>query len=392
MMFRPFQFSPVPRIIFKCGGIDELPSMVSLFGKNLILVTGKNSFDRSEQSGPLIQRFGDHRINYHRIIVSGEPSPEFIDATVKKYNHQKTDLVVGIGGGSTLDTAKAISAMLHKDGSVIDYLEGVGSKKFPGTKVPFIAVPTTSGTGSEATKNAVISKVGNKGFKKSLRHDNLVPDIALLDPVLTLSCPPDVTAASGMDCFTQLTEAYLSEKSCEYTDILAVTGLRAIKSSLLRAYSDGSDIDARSGMSFAALTSGICLSNAGLGVVHGLAGEMGAFFNIPHGIACGTIMAISNEENVSYLRRTDRSNAALKKYAFLGELFIERKGKPVDYYIDGFISFIHELTEKLRLPVLKEFGIDDRDAELIASKADLKNNPARLPVESLKEIIRKRIK
>ena len=197
----------------------------------------------------------------------------------------------------------------------------VGTKDHPGTKIPFIAVPTTSGTGSEATKNAVISRVGKDGFKKSLRHDNFVPDIALVDPELTLSCPQNITAASGMDCFTQLTEAYLSTKSNEYTDALAFEGLKAIKSSLLRTYRDGNDIEARSGMSFAALTSGICLANAGLGVIHGFASSIGGLYNIPHGIVCGTLMAVSNELTVRRLREIPGSTDCPEKVCIAGKTF-----------------------------------------------------------------------
>ena len=228
-------------------------------------------------------------------------SPGLIDSVVRESSDKKYDLVVAIGGGSVIDAGKAISAMMYKTDSLTDFLEVVGHKEHPGTKLPFIAVPTTSGTGSEATKNSVISEVGKEGFKRSLRHDNIVPDIALVDPELTLSCSPEITAASGMDCFTQLTEAYISDKSNQYTDALAIEGLRSVKASLVKSYIDGGDIEARTGMSFAALTSGICLANAGLGVVHGFASSVGGMYNIPHGLVCGTLMAVSNKINVREL-------------------------------------------------------------------------------------------
>ena len=171
-----------------------------------------------------------------------------------------------------------------------------------------------------------------------------MPELALVDPELTLDCPPEITAASGMDCFTQLTEAYLSDKSNEYTDALAIEGLKAIKLSLRRCCADGHDIEARAGMSFAALTSGICLANAGLGVVHGFASSIGGMYNIPHGLVCGTLMAKSNEVNVRVLRKTPGNLVSLKKYSMLGQLFLDVEGKNDQYYIDGFIEFLHKLT------------------------------------------------
>jgi len=330
-------------------------------------------------------------IVYHMVYIPGEPSPAIIDNVVNSYFRQKIDLVVGIGGGSVLDAGKAISAMMYKSDPVIEFLEGIGHKEHNGTKLPFIAVPTTSGTGSEATKNAVISQVGKDGFKRSLRHDNFVPDIALIDPVLTLGCSQDLTAASGMDCFTQLTEAYLSTKSNEFTDALAMEGLKKVKNSLLRCYINGDDLEARTGMSFAALTSGICLANAGLGAVHGFASSIGGLFNIPHGLVCGTLMAISNEVNVRELRKSNSNPSALKKYIILGKLFLDESGKTDEFYIDGFINYLHKLTTDLQLPGLRKYGVSEKDAALICSKTEIKNNPVKLTTEVLIEILQKRL-
>lgn len=289
-----------------------------------------------------------------------------------------------------MDTGKAISAMIPVKGHIVDYLEGVGTKEHPGNKIPFIAVPTTSGTGSEATKNAVISRIGKDGFKKSLRHDNFVPDIALVDPELTLSCPAGLTAASGMDCFTQLTEAYLSVKSNEYTDALALEGLKAVKSSLLRSFTGGSDIEARTGMSFAALTSGICLANAGLGAVHGFASSVGGMFNVPHGIICGTLMAAANEVTVRKLRNTAGYKNALRKYAKLGEIYVDDKLTDDDNYIDGFISYLNEITKRLNLPGLKSSGVEEAALGKICASTEVKNNPVKLDENDLMEILSKR--
>lgn len=390
-MVKPFQFSRLPKIFFKNGAIAELPSMVQRFGSKIVLVTGKDSFLHYGYSEKLLSGFQLSGIEYQIISINAEPSPDIIDNSVRRFKDEKVGLVVGIGGGSVLDAGKAISAMMYRTESVTDFLEGVGRKEHPGTRLPYIAIPTTSGTGSEATKNAVISQIGPNGFKKSLRHDNFVPDIALIDPELTLQCPKDITAASGMDCFTQLTEAFLSGNSNEYTDALALTGLKEIKNSLIRCYNAGDDIVARSGMSFAALTSGICLANAGLGVVHGFASSIGGMYNIPHGLICGSLMASANEINVRELRRTAVNPAALKKYVILSELFLDDRGKTDDYMVDGFIQFLYELTDKLHLPGFKKYGIEENDLELICRNTEIKNNPVKLDAEDLVQILLKRL-
>jgi alcohol dehydrogenase class IV len=194
-----------------------------------------------------------------------------------------------------------------------------------------------------------------------------------------------------MDCFTQLLEAYLSVKANEYTDALAIEGLKVIKTSLLRSYINGEDIEARTGMSFAALTSGICLANAGLGAVHGFASSIGAMYNIPHGLICGTLMAGANEINVRELRKRSENPGALKKYAYLGELFSDERVNSESYYIDSFIQYLHNLTSLLKLPGLKKFGMDELTLELICRNTEIKNNPVKLAEEDLVEILHQRL-
>jgi alcohol dehydrogenase class IV len=289
-----------------------------------------------------------------------------------------------------MDAGKAVSAMLTVKGSVTGYLEGIGSYDHPGTKIPFIAIPTTSGTGSEATKNAVISEIGPNGFKRSLRHDNFIPDIALIDPDLTLSCPPPLTAASGMDCLTQLFEAFLSDKASEYTDALALKGIIAASKSLERAFKDGSDAGARSSMSFASLTSGICLANAGLGIVHGFASSIGGRFNIPHGLICGTLMAVSNEITVRKLVHGEGDSSFLHKYAKLGEMILGENGRSDGYYINWLIDHLHHLTYELKLPGLKEAGMDEAAIDEICSVTENKNNPVKLSKDEMVEVLTRR--
>lgn len=390
-MINAFQISKIPRIVFRNGGLSLLPSLAESYGNNVALVTGSKSFAESPDAIKLFNEFSSRNIRYYQVRIPREPSPEMVDKAVAELKDKKIDLVISIGGGSAIDAGKSVSAMIHVEGSLFDYLEEVGSKEHPGTKIPFIAVPTTSGTGSEATKNAVISRTGKNGFKKSLRHDNFVPDIALIDPELTKDCPAHITAASGMDCFTQLTEAYVSTKANPFTDALAIKGITYVKDYLLRAYTDGYDIEARAGMSFAATASGICLANAGLGVVHGFASSIGGFYELPHGYVCGTLMAVSNEVTVKKLRDTKSNPGALKRYADLGKIFLGNDSHNDDYYITGFINSLYEMTEKLNLPGLKSAGVKENRLTEICASTGCKNNPVDLSQDELLSILEMRL-
>jgi alcohol dehydrogenase class IV len=390
-MVDTFLFGRIPLINFGNGKLKTLPRLIKIYGGKIILVTGRHSFMASKEARDLLNAFEDATISFQRVVIGGEPSPEVIDETVRSLNSHRFDAVVGIGGGSVLDAGKAISAMMFRQESVMEFLEGVGKSEHPGSRLPYIAIPTTSGTGSEVTKNAVLSSVGEHGFKKSLRHNNFVPDIALVDPSLTLNCPKDITASSGTDCLSQLLEAYLSTMASGYTDALALEGIKAVKESLIRSVHNGDDLQARTGMAYAALTSGICLANAGLGSVHGFASSIGGMFNIPHGVVCGTLLAIANEINVIELRKSIDGSSALKKYAFLGKIFSNTENKPDDYYIDSFIGHLKELTEELNLPRLKQYNITSENIGSICRVTDIKNNPVRLTQDNLAEILADRL-
>ena len=263
------------QILFGPGRLSDLPQLISSYGKKVLLVTGRSSFPDSEKWPYLSNRLNQDKIVFEIVRITGEPSPAVIDDTAREYRSFDPDVVVSIGGGSVLDAGKAISAMIPVEGTIRNYLEGVGDGSIhSGEKIPFIAIPTTAGTGSEATKNAVISEVGANGFKKSLRHNNFIPDVALVDAELTLSSPEHTTAWSGMDAFTQLLESYLSTTSNPMTDAIAWSGLEHISQYLERVVEDGSDLVARTGMAYAAMCSGITLANAGLGVIHGFASSI----------------------------------------------------------------------------------------------------------------------
>jgi alcohol dehydrogenase class IV len=290
-----------------------------------------------------------------------------------------------------LDAGKAIAAMLKTSGAVKDYLEGVGTQNPPGSTLPFIALPTTSGTGSEATKNAVLSEVGAQGFKKSLRHNNFVPDIALVDPELTLNCPPSITASSGMDAFTQLLESYVSTKANAMTDALAMSGLERIRKSLRKAYEDSENIAARADVAYASLLSGITLANAGLGVVHGFASSIGGFFQIPHGVVCGSLMGPANHVTLEKLRKEGNKTEVLAKYATVGKLFSKAAGKSEAYYADALITLIEEWTAIMKIPKLSAYGIGQEDVTKIVGATGNKNNPVALDQAELAAVLEARM-
>ena len=349
-MKQVFTLAPTPLLHFGDGKISLLPDTVKSFGTRFLLVTGASSFVSSIHFERLKDQFVSRKLSFQHVYVNGEPTPGLVDVSVREFEAFEPEVVVAIGGGSALDAGKAISAMMPLNESVKNYLEGIGSKTHPGIKLPFIAVPTTAGTGSEAARNAVLSETGPNGYKKSLRHNKLVPDVAIVDPALTLSCSPSTTAASGMDAFTQLLESYLSPGGNAVTDVLAFEGLSHIRSSLLPAFRDGSNLNARIGMSLSAYLSGLALTNAGLGLIHGFASSIGGFFPIPHGIICSALMYPVNKLTVQKLR-SENSGEGLKKYAAVGRMFSGSRPYKSDHYeTDGLLETIRAWTAELKIP------------------------------------------
>lgn len=383
-MTQSFVFARTPILHFGAGKISILPDLVKARGSKVLLVMGANSFRNSPFYSTLMDQWKANGIVIQEYFVTREPTPAIVDEAVKL---SSPDCVVAIGGGSVLDAGKAISAMLPLGPGVKDYLEGVGHSNHPGKKVPFIAVPTTSGTGSEATKNAVISQPGENGFKRSLRHDNFVPDAAVVDPSLTIACPPLTTAASGMDAFTQLLESYVSTSANAISDALALEGLSRIAISLPLAYKDPDNIAARSDMALASYLSGITLSNAGLGLVHGFAGPIGGYFQIPHGIVCSVLMEPSNRITIRKIRKSGSHSEALHKFATVGKLFLGQEGRPDGYYADYLLDLIGSWVKEFKIPRLVDYGITSQHFKKIAGATDAKNNPVALEKDEMMEVL-----
>lgn len=392
-MITDFAFARIPEIHFGAGKIAQLPKLIGQNGKRVLLVTGSASFSRSAHFASLMAAFKKSDIACFHEAVAGEPSPTFVDQIVERYRGENLDCVVSIGGGSAVDAGKAISAMLPQDGSVTDFLEGMETRKHDGRKVPFVAVPTSSGTGAEATKNAVLSEIGPLGFKSSLRHDRFVPDVALVDPELMLSCPPEVTAACSLDALTQLLEAYVSTKASPMTDALALSGLQHAAAGIIPAFERGaSDITARSHMAYAALQSGITLANAGLGVVHGFAGPIGGYFPMPHGVVCGTLVGEATRVTIEVMSADVAKNQlALEKYARAGVLLSGKASTSLRQDCDLLVRTLQDWIECMHQPRLGEYGITQADFGRIIDKSNSKNSPMPLSKDQMTAVLAARL-
>jgi alcohol dehydrogenase class IV len=392
----PFDLGRLPRVTFGRGRIRELPAIVAGHGRHALLVTGRHSFRRSAHHAPLLDALAAAGVGVNELsLEAGEPSPDLVDDAVEQFRDRGIDVVVGIGGGSVLDAAKAIAGLLMATTTAMDHLEGVGrGLGYEGPAVPFVAVPTTAGTGSEATRNAVLSRRGSDGFKKSFRDERLVARDAVVDPDLLMGLDTRRIADNGMDALAQLIESFTSTRASPITDALALRGLRAVRAGLVPwfdAVSAGrDDADARSNMALAALLSGMTLANTGLGSVHGLASPLGARFDVGHGAACGATLLAATRVNLDALESRDQDGPGLRRYAEVGRVLSGRDGSE-SAALGALLDTLEGLAARLDIRPLSQFGVGEADIPGVVGEArgtSMRTNPISLTDTEVEEILR----
>lgn len=380
-----FEFETA-RILFGKGVVKDIPSLASTMGKRVLMVTGRNA----RRPAPLLASLAKMGLEPLAFKVSGEPTIKMIIDGTELARQNNLDCVIGMGGGSVMDSAKAIAALLTNSGGIMDYLEVIGKgKPLARPSAPCIAIPTTAGTGAEVTKNAVLTSPEHR-VKVSLRSPTMMPDLAVVDPDLTYSLPPTLTASTGLDALTQLLESFTSLKSNPITDTLCVEGLKRAARSLRRAYENGSDPSAREDMAIASLFGGLALANAKLGAVHGIAGPIGGMFPVPHGVICARLLPFIMEINVRALQRNN-SQQYLSRYDHVAQILTGRSAARAKHAI----AWVHTLCDSLNMPVLSDFGIMEKHfPELVmrSKKASsMKGNPIQLTDRELTEVLKKAI-
>jgi alcohol dehydrogenase class IV len=388
-----FEFATATRIIFGRGTIREVGPLAAEMGSSAFVVTG-NSKKRAE---PLLEQLDKYKIKYILFNVAGEPTTMMVKEAVEQARRSKPDLVIGIGGGSVLDTGKVIAPLLTNTGRLEEYLEIVGDgKPIKQNPLPYIAIPTTAGTGAEVTRNAVLGVPEHK-VKVSMRSLLMLPRVAVVDPELTYSMPPTLTASTGLDALTQLIEAYVSNKANPLMDGICREGIKRAGRSLRKVYEacpersrrDNGNEAAREDMALASLFSGLALANAGLGAVHGFAGPMGGMISAPHGVICTRFLPYVMQANVEALKTRQADSPYLTRYDEVAQLLT---GKERAQASDGVV-WIQELCETLKVPSLTEFGLTEYDFPQAIAKAkrsnSMKGNPIQLTDNELMEILKR---
>jgi len=386
-----FEHFSVPRIVFGKGRFQETGTVAATFGRKALIVThdSASALPLTDRLAALLRSAGV-TAEVHR--VAGEPEVKDVDAGIATAQASNAEVLIGLGGGSAIDAAKAMAGVLANGGSALDYMEVIGQgKKITVPAVPWIAVPVTAGTGAEVTRNAVIG-FKEKHFKASLRSELLMARVALIDPELHIKVRPEVTARCGMDALTQCLEAFVSQKAQPLSDQAALDGLHRAARSLRRAYQKGDDVEARGEMALAALCGGIALTNAGLGAVHGFAAPLGAQIPVPHGTVCAALLPHVMETNVKALREAGTATAALDRYAEIGRVLSGQPKLDRDEAMEAGVAAAKALVRDLQIPALGSFGLKNEDVPAIVERArkasSMRYNPVDLDEETLTYILR----
>ena len=378
-----FEFATASRILFGAGRAAELGSLVAGYGRRVLMVVGSSA----EQGNALLQQLQQEKIDTLVFAVHGEPAVPMVENAIAQAREKRCDVVCSVGGGSAIDTGKVVAAMLANPGDLGDYLEVIGrAQPMQHPAVPFIAVPTTAGTGSEVTRNAVLASREHR-IKVSVRSVTMLPRLALVDPLLTHTMPPAVTATTGMDALTQLIEPYLCSQPSPLVDALVRDSIPRVASSLHRAFNDGQDAEARENMALASLFGGLALANAKLGAVHGIAGPFGGMFDAPHGAICARLLPAVLRTTLRALKMRQPEAPQIKRFDEIAALLTgDPKGKA-----EQGLEWIERLVEKLDIPRLSEYGFSDVDMEVLIDKSmkasSMKGHPIVLNREDLHGIL-----
>ena len=378
-----FEFATAGRIIFGPGTQEEFGPIAGELGRRALVVHGSNP----ARSKPLLAIIEAANMEYSCFEVRGEPTVEQVTDGVHHARQAESDLVIGFGGGSVIDSAKAIAGLVTNPGAILDYLEVIGrGKQLSVPALPCVAIPTTAGTGAEVTRNSVLASPEYR-VKVSLRSPFLLPRLAIVDPKLTVDLPSAVTASTGLDALTQLIEPYVSIRSNPATDGFCVEGMRRVARSLRRAYEQGQDLNAREDMALASLFGGLSLANAGLGAVHGFAAPIGGMFPAPHGAVCAALLPHVMAVNLRAMRERLNDSEALRRYDLVAAILT---GSEKATSVDG-IRWIAELCNTLQIPGLGAYGVTETDVAVLVEKAakssSMKANPIVLTRQELTEAL-----
>jgi alcohol dehydrogenase class IV len=378
-----FEFATAARIVFGPGTAGSIGREAAALGRRAFVLTGADP----QRAGPLLRDLENHHVMHTEFRIVKEPTTDRVAEAAREAGGFGCDLVIGIGGGSVIDAAKAVAALLANGGDLQQYLEVVGAgRPLQRPSVPCIAVPTTAGTGAEVTRNAVLDSPAHQ-IKVSMRSPFMLPRLALVDPQLTYSMPPGLTAATGMDALTQLLEAFVSRNANPLTDGICREGLLRVARSLERAFADGNDRRAREDMCLASLFGGLALANAKLGAVHGIAGAFGGAFRAPHGAVCGRLLPFVAAANIKALRERDPGAPALERFREAARVLTGDTPAAVE----SGAAWLRALCDRLKVPGLSSYGFTAGHApDLIAASmrsSSMKGNPIDLTAQELETIL-----